>query len=366
MGLIRAFLEADYEVYAIAPKDDYTSYLKDIGCKVESLEIDNTGSNPIRDLKLAFTYYDIYKRISPDIILHYTIKPNIYGTLAANRLSIPVINNVSGLGTVFLNKGMVSKVAKTLYQYSFKKADLVFFQNRDDKEEFLNHINIPSGKTEILPGSGINLSEYVPLKRAENTTFRFLMIARIIKDKGVHEYVEAAKLLKAKGENITFQLLGEIDENHKRGIKRKVVASWDSKSIIEYLGSSNNVSEVIKESDCIVLPSYREGTPRTLLEGAAMAKPLIATNVPGCKDVVIDGVNGYTCDAKSASDLADAMLKLYNDGKEKNTKFGQASRSLVEEKFDEQIVIESYFKRIFELTNRQRVSGSACTKTPQN
>lgn len=356
MGLVKALLQAGHEVIAIAPEDDYTNYLKDIGCSIELLKVENTGSNPIKDIKLIYSYYQIYKKVNPDVILQYTIKPNIYGTLAAKKLSIPVINNISGLGTVFLNDNIVSKVAKQLYKLAFRNVDLVFFQNADDKIEFLKEISIPEHKTDLLPGSGINLNEFVPLPKVNPSTFNFLMISRVIIDKGIYEYVEAAKLLKSKLKDVSFKLLGEMDENHKRGILESEVASWHDNNIIEYLGSTDNVESVIRESDCIVLPSYREGTPRTLLEGAAMAKPLIATDVPGCRHVVEDGRNGFLCDVKSGKSLSEAMLKMHECSKEEIQAFGEQSRALVEEKFDEEIVVERYLHWIFKLTNKQAVS----------
>lgn len=353
MGLVKALLEADHEVIAIAPKDKYSEYLKDIGCTMEFLEMENTGSNPLKDMKLYWAYYKLYYRIRPDIILNFTIKPNIYGTLAANRLQIPVINNVSGLGTVFLNNNIVSKIAILLYRIAFRKANLVFFQNEIDKHDFLKVVSIPDDKIDLLPGSGINLTEYVPLKKEPSGTFNFLMISRIIVDKGIYEYVKAAKLLKGKLEKVSFQLLGELDENHRRGFSKSSLLKWQDQELIEYLGSTESVESFINKADCVVLPSYREGTPRTLLEGAAMGKPLIATDVPGCNHVVEDGKNGYLCDVKSPESLASAMFKLYQDGSETRAAFGRASRTMVEEKFDEHIVVEKYLSWIIKLTNKQ-------------
>ena len=351
MGIVKTLLEADHEVIAIAPLDNYSGYLKDIGCSIESLEVDNTGSNPITDIKLCWAYYRIYKRVNPDIILHFTIKPNIYGTLAAKRLNIPVINNVSGLGTVFLNTNIVSFMAKQLYRLAFRKAELVFFQNEMDKQDFLNHVNISEDRVDLLPGSGINLNEFVPLKKENSPTFNFLMVSRILIDKGIYEYVDAAKLLKSQLENVSFQLLGELDENHKRGIPAKELKSWQEDGIIEYLGYTDTVEDVIKNSDCVVLPSYREGTPRTLLEGAAMGKPLIATDVPGCNHVVNDGVNGFLCKVKNSESLANAMQKMYGLEPEERTSFGKSSRAIIEEIFDEHIVVQKYMRSIIELTN---------------
>lgn len=348
-GLVRALIAEGHEVIAIAPKDEYSKILMKMGCRFFPLEVQNTGSNPLKDLALYFEYLRIYRKIQPDIVLQYTIKPNIYGTLAAKRLSIPVINNVSGLGTVFLNYGLVSWVAKLLYKIAFNKTDLVFFQNEDDRREFLQKINLPKLQTDLLPGSGINLSQFNPQPRVNGGKFTFLMISRIIKDKGIYEYVNMAKRAKANNIDARFQLLGETDVSHRRGIRNEEVDGWNKEGIIEYLGVTDHVHDVIKNVDCVVLPSYREGTPKTLLEGAAMGKPLIATDVAGCRQVVIEGKNGFLCKVKDDESLYEAVNKMYQLSHEDLTRMGSNGREYIEKNYDEKLVIKKYLHWINKL-----------------
>ena len=349
-GLVKALIAEGHEVIAIAPKDEFSQRLMKMGCRFFPLEVENTGSNPLKDISLFLEYKKIYKKIQPDIVLQYTIKPNIYGTLAAKQLSIPVINNVSGLGTVFLNNGIVSYVARSLYKIAFRNTDLVFFQNPDDREEFLSKIQIPNLKTELLPGSGIDLSRFIPKSRSNGQAFTFLMISRIIKDKGVYEYVEAARQAKKKNIKAKFQLLGETDVNHRRGIRTQELQSWIGDGTIDYLGVTDQVDDMIKEADCIVLPSYREGTPRTLLEGAAMGKPIIATDVPGCRQVVLEGKNGYLCKAKDSQSLYEALNRMYRQDKSTLREMGLNGREIIEKTFDENIVIQRYLHWIGQLS----------------
>ncbi|MFY0651679.1 MAG: glycosyltransferase family 4 protein [Cyclobacteriaceae bacterium] len=341
-GLVKALIAEGHEVVAIAPKDEYSRLLMEMGCRFFPLEVQNTGSNPVKDISLYLEYIKIYKKVTPDIVLQYTIKPNIYGTLAAKRLSIPVINNVSGLGTVFLNNGMVSRIAQILYKIAFSRTDLVFFQNADDRKEFIYKINLPKLRTDLLPGSGINLARFTPKPKLNGEKFTFLMISRIIKDKGIYEYVNTAQKAKEQNIDAKFQLLGEPDVNHRRGIKKEEVDSWIDDGIIEYLGVTDHVDDVIKEVDCVVLPSYREGTPRTLLEGAAMAKPLIATDVAGCRQVVQEGENGLLCDVKDEESLLNAVTKVYQMDKVDLEQMGANGRAFMESNYDEKIVIDKY------------------------
>ncbi len=341
-GLVKALIAEGHEVVAIAPKDKYSKLLMKMGCRFFPLEVENTGSNPVKDLSLYLEYLKIYKKIEPDIVLQYTIKPNIYGTMAAKRLEIPVINNVSGLGTVFLNNGLVSLVAQLLYKVAFRNTDLVFFQNEDDRSEFLKKIRLPHLQTDLLPGSGINLSDFAPQPSLNGSSFTFLMISRIIKDKGVYEYVNMARKARESGIQATFQLLGEMDTKHRRGIQMEEMQAWQEEGIIQYLGATDDVSAVIKEANCVVLPSYREGTPKTLLEGAAMGKPLIATDVAGCRQVVQEGENGFLCKVKDEQSLFDAVDKMYKLTPGQQEQMGQKGRQYIEKNYDEKLVIDKY------------------------
>ncbi|UII27302.1 glycosyltransferase family 4 protein [Fulvivirga maritima] len=348
MNLIKALQEQNHTVYVVAPADDYTHKLKEAGCIFHPVKMDSRGANPIKDFALFFELRGIYKKIKPDIILHYTIKPNIYGTMAAASLKLPAINNVCGLGTVFLQKGIVSSIALMMYKVAFKFPKKVFFQNHHDYDLFIEKKLIKKGISDVIPGSGIDLSHFPPMAFQRNTPFTFLLISRLIHDKGVIEFIDAVKQLKKSGLNARFQILGAKDPEHRRGIKTEIIDEWISSNTIEYLGTTNDVRFFIKNADCIVLPSYREGTPRTLLEAASSAKPIIATDVPGCNNVVENNYNGFLCELKSAEDLAQKMrnMSILSDGEIEA--FGLNGRKKVENEFSEQIVIERYLKSIAE------------------
>lgn len=280
MGLIRSFLSKGYEVYAIAPRDKYSALLENEGCKYVEVEMDSRGANPMKDLGLIVELYGIYKKIAPDVVLHFTIKPNIYGTIAAKMLKIPAINNVCGLGTIFLNNNVTSRIAILMYKIAFKFPKNIFFQNEEDLNLFVEKKLASPAICRLIPGSGIDLEKFRPASKKQGKKFTFLMVARLIHDKGVVEYVEAVKRLKAKGMNADFKIIGAKDPLHKRGIPLNLLEEWTNKKIIDYLGVAEDIRLPMEDADCVVLPSYREGAPRTLLEAASLAKPIVATDVP--------------------------------------------------------------------------------------
>jgi glycosyltransferase involved in cell wall biosynthesis len=347
LNLIKSLLGEGHEVVAVAPKDEYTPELIAAGCTYEEVKMDSRGANPLKDLALTFELFRIYKRQRPDVVLHYTIKPNIYGTFAASALKIPVINNVCGLGTAFINKNLVSKIALRLYKLAFRFPKLVYFQNDDDKEFFQNANIIKDIQSDVLPGSGVDLDKFIPIDSKFNESpFTFLLISRLIHDKGILEYIEAIEILKSKGVNARFQILGHMDEKHARGIEKKLVDQWMAEDAVEYLGSTDDVRPYINSSDCIVLPSYREGTPRSLLEAASSAKPIVATDVAGCNNIVEHEVNGLLCETKNANDLANKMAHIFSLDSKSLKKMGDAGRAIVEARFSEKIVIDKYLNSI--------------------
>jgi glycosyltransferase involved in cell wall biosynthesis len=302
----------------------------------------NKGSNPLKDFSYMRQLYRIYKRANPDVILQFTIKPNIYGTLAAYPLRKLVVNNVCGLGTVFLHDNLTAKVAQMLYRFSFRFPKRVFFQNEDDRSLFVEKKLIRSKATDLLPGSGIPLDKFMPTEFKRNEEFSFLMIARLLYDKGICEYVEAARIAKKNGIKAKFQILGAIDTDKNLGISEAQLQAWIEEGVIEYLGTTDDVPAVIAQADVVVLPSYREGTPRALLEAASMGKPIITTDIAGCRQTVDNGINGYLCEVKNAKDLAAKIEKMYALDNQSLMKMGQASRLKVENEFDEKIVIQKY------------------------
>lgn len=353
MNFIKSLLAEGHEVHTIAPSDDYTHFLTEIGCIHHNIKMDSRGANPIKDLGLLVELWNVYRKIKPEVILHFTIKPNVYGTLAAAMLGIPTVNNVCGLGTVFLKDNLVSKIAIWLYKLSFRYPSKIFFQNPDDLKLFVSRKLVTAERADIVPGSGINLEHFVPANFQRNETFTFLMISRLITDKGVLEYVDAIKRFKQHGIKAKFQVLGAIDPEHARGIKENTIARWIEEDTFEYLGTTNDVRQFIHNADCVVLPSYREGTPRTLLEAASSAKPIIATDVPGCNHVVEDNINGLLCKIKDEKDLAEKMIQMQAMDNAKLKAFGQNGRVKMESQFDEKLVINKY---LAELKNIQIAS----------
>ncbi len=350
-NLAFAFKKSGYQVVFISPYDKYSEIIKK-HFEFQDVSINSKGINPIEDLKLIYNLYKVYKNVRPDIICHYNIKPNIYGTIAANILKIPSISNIAGLGTLFINQNFITKIAKSLYKFSQKKAIKIFFQNKNDFKMFVDEKLIQKDKCEVLPGSGVDIEKFKPVKKKDNGVFKFLLISRMLWAKGVKDFVEAAKLIKERYQNVDFQLLGYLDMESPTAISKKQMDIWVNEGFVNYLGDSDDVRVEITKADCIVLPSfYREGTPRVLLEGASMQKPIITTNTVGCRDVVNDGVNGYLCEEKNPRDLADKMEKILNLTNEQRNAMGKAGRRKIVKEFDETIVISKYIKSV-EAINR--------------
>ncbi len=345
MGLIQGLRKEGMEITAIAPHDEYSDRIQQ-HITFHTVKMQQKGANPLSDLRLIFDLYCLYKSIKPDCILHYTIKPNIYGTFAAKLAGIPSINNVSGLGTVFLHNNYVSKIAVWLYRLAFRFPSTVFFQNNDDRQLFLDRKIVTPRNTDVLPGSGINLSAYTPKELPPVKPFIFLFASRLLYDKGVVEFAEAARIVRKKYPDTIFLLAGALDNNKKLGITRQILDRWIRENIIVYKGFVENIHDLIAQSHCIVLPSYREGVPRTLIEAAAMSRPCIASSVPGCTEVIVDEYNGFLCKQRDSSSLADKMEKMLLLSNNDLQKLGSNGRVLAEGKFNEQIIIEKYLQAI--------------------
>ena len=348
LNLMKSLSKEGYRVVAIAPKDEYSSKLEEEGFEWIELGLDNDSTNPLKELMQIKMFLSVYKNLRPDFLLQYTIKPNIYGTLAAKVLGIPVINNVSGLGTIFLNKGLSSKIAKILYRFSFRFADDIFFQNRDDQKVFLKHKMIKVNRSHVIPGSGINSKRFAPIAvtKSKEDKVVFLMIARLIGEKGVLDYIDAIKILKQKKYDLKFLLIGSLYPKNPSAISEALLNEWIEDGIIEYLPFSDKMEEVIARADCVVLPSYREGLSRVLLEAASMEKPIVTTDVAGCRDVVEHGVNGFLCDVRNALSLATQMEKFVQLSFEEREKMGILGRKKILNEFEETVVIEKYMSTI--------------------
>jgi len=353
-GLISMLVENGFDVIAVAPKDGYRERLELLGCRYIPLAMDNKGTHPVHDFQLMLGFLKVFLQERPDAVLAYTVKPNVYASLAAQLIGVPVINNISGLGTAFIRGGWMAALVSLLYRVGLRRSKCVFFQNDDDRALFLEKRLVNKSQTDLLPGSGIDLvlydsSKYGCVDRSKNEIV-FLMVARLLWDKGVREYIEAARIVKKQNPETRFQLLGFLDVQNQTAVPREDVESWVLEGIIEYLGTFEDVRPFLAAADSVVLPSYREGTPRSLLEAAAMAKPLITTDVPGCREVVMNGLNGYLCEARNSRDLADKMLELINMPPALRLQMGIQSRKIAEKRFDEQIVILKYLNVVDEVT----------------
>lgn len=349
-GLIAALVEAGYEVVAVAPDDKYAARLDALGCRFVPLQMQTSGTNPVRDLALLVRFVLLFLRERPDVYLGYTIKPNVYGSIAAAVCGIPVINNIAGLGAVFIKDGWLVGMVRQMYRLALRRSSTVFFQNPDDRRLFVEGGLVASARTSLLPGSGIDLGKFsVPPPLASpgpQRKFRFLLIARMLRDKGVGEFVDAARQLRARWPDCDFCLLGFLDVDNPAAISSAQMSEWVAEGCIQYLGVSDDVRIQIATADCVVLPSYREGTPRTLLEAGAMGRPLITTDAVGCREVVDDGQNGFLCEVRNADDLAAKMECMLRLPAAEIDAMGARSRSKVTSEFDEKIVIRKYLAAI--------------------
>ena len=348
-SVIKALLDDGHRVTVLAPPDETVPKLEQMGCAFIALAMDNKGLNPLRDLALLRRMRAVFRQHRPDVILSYTIKNNIYGAIAVRSLRIPFLPNVSGLGTAFLSHGLLRRVAQGLYRAAFASVPAVFFQNSEDRGLFIERRLVRKTQARLLPGSGIDLERFAPAgyPPAEAAPV-FLMIARLLRDKGVHEFVEAAALVKQVYPKARFQLLGAVNNENRTAIDRAKVAAWEQSPGIEYLGTCDDVRQYIAPAHCVVLPSYREGAPRTLIEAAAMARPLIATDVPGCRSVVENGVNGFLCQVRSGESLAQTCQRFLALPREQQVALGQAGRDKMEREFGEARVVSAYRQAIAE------------------
>lgn len=345
-GLIRALVARGYEVVAVAPYDEYAPRLAELGCRFVALPMDNKGTHPLRDFLLFVRFLRLLGHERPDVFLGYTIKPNVYGSFAAHLLGIPVVNNIAGLGTVFIRDSWLTKLVRLLYRAALARSHHVFFQNDDDMGLFIGRGMVRSDKVSRLPGSGIDLNVFCNTTRPslDSQPFRFLLVARLLWDKGVGEYVEAARIVRIKHPAARFQILGFLDARNLTAVSSAEMSDWQEEGVVEYLGVADDVRPYLLAADCVVLPSYREGVPRSLLEAAAMSKPIVATNAIGCRDAVEEGVSGLLCRVADASDLAEKLLQMLEMPREDRIRMGAAGRHKMEREFDERLVIDAYLK----------------------
>ena len=336
-----------YHIIIVSPKSNYQNKLKDLGFECKSIQINSSSTGLISNIKILFNLYNTYKNIKPDIVLHNSAKPNIYGAIICRILNIPVVNNISGLGTLFLNNKVSSKIGRYLYKISQKKVHTVFFQNNDDMSLFLERNLVKKEQSQLIPGSGVDLVKFQPYEEKPNEIIKFAFIGRLLRDKGIFEYIQAAELILKKYQGkCKFYVLGELYKENPTAVTKQQLNKWIDEKIIIYLEKTDSVEEKMKNFDCIVLPSYREGLSKVLLEASAMGIPSITTNVPGCKHVVDNFKNGFICNVKDVNDLSKNIESFMFLSEEEKKQMSQFAREKAIKEFDENIVIDNYVKAI--------------------
>jgi glycosyltransferase involved in cell wall biosynthesis len=339
--------------------DGFESRITALGVPFIALPISKKAINPLADVRLFYTLYHWYRRERPDVVHHFTIKPVIYGSLAARLAGVPrVVNTITGLGFVFIEEGKawLRCLVEWQYRLALACAHCTFFQNGDDLRLFRARHLIRWEKTVLLLGSGVDCQFFAPTiitESAPTLPLTFLMVARLLREKGVEEFIEAARRVKRNFPETRFQLLGARDERNPTVVPQTDLDRWQGEGVVSWLGEVPDVREIVGRANVVVLPSYREGTPRALLEAAAMGKPLITTDTVGCREVVVDGVSGLLVPVKDAEALAQAMVKL-SQNPEMRERMGKAGREKMQREFDERLVIE----KILQAYQQQTLSAS--------
>ena len=356
-GLIRGLQADGWEVIAVAPRDAHVPRVEALGCRFVPIDMAAGGTNPLQDWRLYRDFRRILEAEAPNAFLGFTIKPNVFGGLAAQGLRIPVINNIAGLGTAFIRQSWLTHVARLLYRHSLRRSHCVLFQNEDDRRYFIETGLVDAQHTQRVPGSGIDLRAFgycePPPVLARDPRLRVLFIGRILRDKGVIELIEAARLLLERRVPVRIQMLGFCDTHNPTAISTDQLAQWQAEGLIEYLGSTDDVRPVIAQCHAVVLPSYREGVPRTLLEAAAMGRPLVASDAVGCRDAVDAGVNGLLARVRDAADLAYRIEQFVDLPMATRLAWGRASRDKMEREFDERLVVQVYRQLLADLPLRK-------------
>jgi glycosyltransferase involved in cell wall biosynthesis len=353
LQLLQALVKNGFDVYVLAPRDKYTGFFEHTGgiSYIELKKLKSKSISLLDDLQLYLELLHHYKHLRPHLVFHYTIKANIYGSLAAARISCPAVSVITGLGYMFTVKSIFTFAVSKLYRYALKKTKEVWFLNPDDQKVFIKDKLVTAEKTFLLPGEGVDTSAFYPAPyQYEKGPVTFLLIARLIEHKGIYEYAQAAKMLLAKGLNAQFCLLGFFDNKSAVAISDDQLKQWQKEKSIIYLGETDNVAPCIEKADCIVLPSYREGMPLSLLEGASMCKALIASDVAGCREIVKDGLNGFLCNHKDAVSLAVKIEKYYNMPASEKNSMGLAGREMVLQHFKTEIITDIYLSKLNSLT----------------
>lgn len=335
----------EYEVVASLPDKVRTKELMEEGCRVVETPINRRGMNPVEDLKLLGAYRKLLKREKPDLVLTYTIKPNIYGGFCCRMMKVPYIETVTGLGSTFQKQGLFLKLIVTMYRMGLKKAECIFFQNRENRDIF-NKYGIVRGRTRLVSGSGVNLARHTFEPYPEEEKTKFLYIGRMMREKGLEELLEAAKELSNEGTE--FELLGYPDEDHQEKLN-----AYEKAGYVKQLGFDPDVHPYLKNASALVLPTYHEGMSNVLMEASATGRPVIATNISGCREIFEEGVTGFGCAPGSSEDLIRALRKFLELSGKERAKMGKRAREKMEKEFDREKVARDYIEEINLILNRK-------------
>lgn len=340
--LISALNELKHEIIALTPFNSDVDKLQDLGVTLIETPIDRRGTNPIKDYSLMKLYKKELKRIQPDLVITYTIKPNVYGGLVCEKLGIPYAANITGLGTAFESTGMLRKVAVFLNKKALKKAKVVFFENSANRDIFVNEGIVDKSKTHVLHGAGVDLDHFTYQPYPNNDCFKFLFIGRVMKEKGVDELLTSMRRLVNEGINCSLDILGGYEEDYNQTLDVAISGGW-----LSYHGMQSDVRPFIAACDCFVLPSYHEGMANTNLECAASGRPIITSNIPGCMEAVVKG-SGLLCLPKNADSLYQTMKEMITKPLAEREQMGKIGRKHMEEVFDKKIVVSETICSLFE------------------
>ena len=346
--IVQRLVADGYEVWLSCPMGDRIDELKRMGCNYIDVDLNRHGTNPISELKLIGYYKNLMKRIQPDVVLSYTIKPNLYGGMAAAALGIPYIANITGLGTAVENGGIMQKITLALYRYAFRVVNCVFVQNEENKQFFVDN-KIATDRLRLLPGSGVNLEQFKVLPYPDDETIEFVFISRIMKEKGIEQYLSAAEYIRDKYPNTRFHICGFCEEDYTERLSK-----MQEKGVVIYHGMVRDITEVLKRCHCTVHPTYYpEGMSNVLLESCASGRPIITTDRSGCREVVEDDVNGYVVKQQDSDSLICAISKFIAQPNERKKKMGLNGRAKVEKEFDRQIIVDAYVEEIGRIASNE-------------